>query len=77
MTWRLATELAPSEGRRHGGATTLITRSPARIGFGGGTDMTINVQPPVVALANARVYFWSEIAQVDLAVDESGRIGRI
>jgi hypothetical protein len=57
ITWRLATELALSEGRRHGGATTLITRSPARIGFGGGADMTTNVQPPVVALANARVYF--------------------
>jgi Protein of unknown function (DUF4236) len=56
MIWRLATELALSEGRRHAGATKLITRTPTRIGFGSGRDVTTNVQPPVIELTNARIY---------------------
>jgi hypothetical protein len=56
MIWRLATELALSEGRRHAGASKLVTRTPTRIGFGGGIGVTTNVQPPVIELANARLY---------------------
>jgi Protein of unknown function (DUF4236) len=57
MIWRLATEQALSEGRRHGGATKLLTRTATRINFGGGMDITTNVEPPMVTLTNVRLYF--------------------
>lgn len=56
MIWRFATELALSEGRRHAGASKLVTRTPTKIAFGGGASVTTNVQPPVIELANTRLY---------------------
>ena len=57
MVWRLATQLSLSEGRRHGGATNLVTRTPTRIGFGAGSEIRTNVMPPIVGLTTAKLLF--------------------
>jgi hypothetical protein len=56
-TWRLATTLSLSEGRRHAGARSLVTRTRMQLVFGGGGDVRTNVLPPVIPLKAARVYF--------------------
>ena len=57
MVWRLATQFSLSEGRRHGGATNLVTRTPTRIGFGPSSVIRTNVMPPVVELTTAKLLF--------------------